>query len=68
MILELGIYHWGLEFYKVNINNDSWVNLTYSRGVKFGLTCLLCLFQMSGERLQDHWSSCFLFFGVFPTF
>ena len=29
MILKLGMQHWGLEFYKVYINDDPGMTLTY---------------------------------------
>ena len=29
MILKLGILHWGLKLYKVNINDDPGLTLTY---------------------------------------
>ena len=29
MILNLGMYHWGLKFYKVYINDDPGLTLTY---------------------------------------
>ena len=29
MILKLGMLHWGLKFYKVYINDDPWLTLSY---------------------------------------
>ena len=41
--------------YKVYINDDP----VFCGKVKFGQNCLLCLYQaqISGDHLQDHWSS-----------
>ena len=36
MILKLGMQHWGLKLYKVYINGDPGLTLTYLRSVKFG--------------------------------
>ena len=47
MILKLGMKQQGEELYKVYINHDLGMTLTYF------------IYQFSGERLQDHWSSCF---------
>ena len=44
MILKFGMQHLGLKLYKVNINGDPGLTLTN---------------LISGEHLQDHWSSGF---------
>ena len=54
MILKLGMKHQGMELYKVYIN--------HAPDLFYGNVNLSHLSQISGERLQDHWSSscCFL--------
>ena len=36
MILKLGMYHWGLKRYKVHINDDPGLSLTYLRQGQIG--------------------------------
>ena len=61
MILKLGMEHYVLKLYKVYINDDPELTLTY-----FTTMSNLAIFflylqkaQISGECLQDHWSSGF---------
>ena len=49
MILKLGMKHQGMELYKVYIN--------HAPDLFYGNVNLSHLSQISGERLQDHWSS-----------
>ena len=58
MILKLDMDHRGLKVYEIYINDSPRLSLTYLM-MKFGQICLLCLnqAQMSGDHLQDHWSS-----------
>ena len=51
MILKLGMLHWRLKLYKVYMNNDPGLILTYF------FVLYLQEAQISGEPLQDHWSS-----------
>ena len=40
MILKLGMQHWGLKFYKVDINDDPWLTLTYVTAWPKLVTCI----------------------------
>ena len=53
MILKLGIDHQGLKLYKVCINNDTGLTLTYFTARSNLVKIAHCaLDQKSGERLQ----------------
>ena len=39
MILKLGMYHWGLKLYKVYINDDPGLTLTYFTARSNWVTC-----------------------------
>ena len=62
MIMKLGMEHYVLKLFKVCINDDPGLTLIdlFYDNVKFGETCF-CTYsrpmQISGECLQDHWSS-----------
>ena len=57
MIMKLGMEHYNLKLYKVYINYDPELTLTYFTAMS-NLVKLVLLFIVSGERSQDHWSSC----------
>ena len=59
MVMKLGMEHYVLKLYKVHVND------LFYNNVKFGETCF-CKAQISGERLQDHWSSGFIVLIVGP--
>ena len=40
MILKLGMYHWGLKLYKVYINDDPGLTLTYFMARSNWVTCM----------------------------
>ena len=69
MILKLGTDHQGLNVYKVYINDDAGLTLTYftarSKLVKIAQSASD---QLSGERLQDRWSSGFSLLMLFSAF
>ena len=50
MILKLGMYHWELKLYKVYINNDTGLTLTYFMARSNWVTCTFEL----GKLLQSH--------------
>ena len=50
MILKLGMYHWGLKLYKVYINDDLVLTLTYFKARSNWVTCT---FEW-GKLLQSH--------------
>ena len=50
MILKLGMKHWGLKFYKVYINDDPGLTLTYFTARSNWVTCM---FEW-GKLLQSH--------------
>ena len=52
MIMKLGMEHYVLKLCKVYINDDSELTLTHFKTMSK-------LAQISGECLQDHWSSGF---------
>ena len=53
--------HYVLKLYKVYINDDPVVDLgLFYDNVEFGET-VFALIVISGERLQDHWSSGLLY-------
>ena len=41
MILKLGMYHWGLKRYKVYINDDPELTLTYFTAMSNWVTCTI---------------------------
>ena len=58
MNLNLGMDHRGLKVYKVYVNNDPCLTLTYFTTWSNLVKMAHCASdQKSGERLQDHWSS-----------
>ena len=59
MIMKIGMKQYVLKLYKVYINDDPEWTLTHFKTMpNFGKLVLhLKLLQISGERLQDHWSS-----------
>ena len=57
--------HWGIKVYKVYINDDPRLTLTFFKAMSNFLFIVL-IPQMSGERLQDLWSSGFHFHGPHP--
>ena len=58
MIMKFCIEQYVLKLYKVNINDDPELTLTHFKtNVKFGETWFCSMAQITGERLQDHWSS-----------
>ena len=62
MILKLGMQHQGLKLYKVYINDDPELTLTYFTTMSnLAKLVFVIISQISGERLQDHWSSGFFF-------
>ena len=58
MILKLGMEHYVLKLYKVYINYDPELTLTYFKTMSNLATYLA---QILDERLQDHWSSGLIF-------
>ena len=50
MILKLGIKYWELKLYKVYINDDTGLTLTYFKARSNWVTCMLEL----GKLLQSH--------------
>ena len=50
MILKLGMWHWELKFYKVYINDDPMLILTYFTARSNWVTCTFEL----GKLLQRH--------------
>ena len=50
MILELGMWHWGLKLYKVYINDDPGLTLTYFTARSNLVTCTF----ERGKLLQSH--------------
>ena len=50
MILKLSVYHWGLKLYKVYINDDPVLNLTYLTTRSNWVTCT---FEW-GKLLKSH--------------
>ena len=50
MILKVGMYHWGLKLYKVYINDDPGLTLTYFTA---GSNSVICTFEW-GKLLQIH--------------
>ena len=50
MILKHGMYHWGLKLYKVYINDDPELTLTYFMAKSNWVTCT---FEY-GKLLQSH--------------
>ena len=40
MILKLGMYHWGLKLYKLNINDDHGLTLTYFTARSNWVACM----------------------------
>ena len=50
MILKLGMYHWGLQLYKLYINDDPALTLTYYMARSNWVTCM---FEW-GKLLQSH--------------
>ena len=66
MIMQLGMEHYVLKLYKVYINDDPELTLTYFR--MMSNLAKLTFAQISGERLQtlqDHWFSVVVFFFKF---
>ena len=61
MILKLGMEHYVLKLYKVNINDDPEFTLTYFTTMSnlAKIVFVLTVAQISGKCLQDHWSSGF---------
>ena len=61
MIMKLGIVRDVLKPYKIYINDDPELTLTHFKTMPnlAKLVFVLILGQISGERLQDHWSSGF---------
>ena len=53
--MKLGIEYYELKLYPVHINDDPGLTLTYFTPMS-NLAKLFCT-NLSGERLQDHWSS-----------
>ena len=51
MILKLGMYHWVLKLYKIYINDDPGLTLTYFTARSNKVTCM---FEW-GKLLQSHW-------------
>ena len=49
MILKLGMYHWGLKVFKVYINDDPGLTLTY-----FMARSNWVAVRLNGENLQSH--------------
>ena len=62
MILKLGMEYYVPKLYKIYINDDSELTLTYFTTMSnfAELVFVLIVGQISSERLQDHWSSGFL--------
>ena len=56
MVLKLGMDHRGLNFCRVSINDGPGMALTYLTA-RSNFVEIAYFAQMSGERLQDHWSS-----------
>ena len=50
MILKFGMYHWGFKLYKVNINDDPGLTLTYLTARS---NWVACTFEW-GKLLQSH--------------
>ena len=50
MIFKLGMYHWGLKFYKMYLNDDTGLTLTYFTATSNGVACT---FEW-GKLLQSH--------------
>ena len=50
MIMKLGMYHWGLKFYKVYINDDPGLTLTYFVAMS---NWVICTFEW-GKLLKSH--------------
>ena len=50
MILKLGMKHWGLKLYKLNINNDPGLTLTYFTARSNWVICT----SEWGKLLQSH--------------
>ena len=50
MILKLGMYHWGLKLYKVYINDDPGLTLSYLMARSNKVTCT---FEW-GKLLESH--------------
>ena len=55
MIMKLCMEQYVLKLYKVYINDDPALNLTHFKTMSKLLKLVFA--QISGERLQDHWSS-----------
>ena len=61
MILKLSMDHQGLKVYKVYINDDPGLTLTYFTAGSNLVEIAQCTSdQYSGERLQDCWSSGYM--------
>ena len=50
MIFKLGMYHWGLKLYKMYINDDPGLTLTYFTARS---NWVACMFEW-GKLLQSH--------------
>ena len=61
MIMKLCMEQYVLKRYKIYINDDRELNLTYFKTMSrlAELVFVLTVGQISGERLQDHWPSGF---------
>ena len=59
MIMKLDMEQYALKLYKGYINDDPELTLTHFKTISnfVKLDFVLTVVQMSGERLQDHWSS-----------
>ena len=61
MILKLSVDHQGLKVYKVYINDDPGLTLTYFTARSNLVEIAHCTSdQYSGERLQDRWPSGYM--------
>ena len=69
MILKLGMEHYVPRLYRVYTNDDSELTLTYFMTMSnfAELVFVFIVGQISGERLQDHWSSGYLLCRRFST-
>ena len=59
MIMKLSMEYCKLKPYTVHINDDPALTLTYL--IKMSNLAKLVCTKISGERLQDHWSSGLIF-------
>ena len=66
-IMKLGMEQYVLKLYKVYIKDDTELTLTHFKTLSILVNLFLYLqLQISGERLQDYWSSGFSFVSFLP--